>query len=128
MRLIHMIVLTIMMADVTLGESALRGTITDSSGAALDDAIILVHWDSSGGDRRIGNIGIKQDLVLRSSADGTFSADLVPGFYDVFVARRAFSPSCKKLRVRVGVTTVYNVQLEISALVLGETADPVLRK
>jgi hypothetical protein len=42
------------------------------------------------------------DLVIRTKGDGTFKVDLPPGFYDVFVAGMAFSPTCRKIRVKPG--------------------------
>lgn len=102
----------------------LKGTVTDSSGAPIPDAYILIHWDSSGsGVGLTSNIGVKSDVVLKSGKDGAYSAQLPPGFYDVFVSAMAFGPACRKVRTVTGKATMYNARLEVDASVTAELGD-----
>jgi hypothetical protein len=78
--------------------------VTDSSGGAIRGAMVLVHWDSAGSTVGLNSsVGIKQDLILTTDARGSVSADLPPGFYDVFFSAMAFTPVCQKIRVNGAV-------------------------
>jgi hypothetical protein len=102
-------------------QTRLSGVVRDSEGAVISDAHIFIHWDSSGS--KVGlttNVGIKQDLVLTTDTNGLFSAELPPGFYDVFTSAMAFSPDCKKIRVKNGETATFNAKLKLSPLVAKE--------
>ena len=104
--------------------TVLKGTITDSEGAAIRGARVLVHWDQSGA--RVGlksNVGLQQDLILETNAKGEFRAELHPGFYDVFVTANAFSPQCRKIRIKPGETATYNTTLKADPLVTSEMGD-----
>lgn len=102
----------------------LKGTVTDSTGAAIRRARLVVHWDSSGSAVGLkSNVGIKQDVTLETDEDGKFSADLPPGFYDVFVTAQAFSPQCQKIRIKPGSAAMYNPKLKVDPLVSSEIGD-----
>ncbi|HYV64047.1 MAG TPA: carboxypeptidase-like regulatory domain-containing protein [Bryobacteraceae bacterium] len=102
-------------------ENLFKGTVNDSEGASIGGATILIRWDSSGSAVGLKtNIGIKEDVVLRSGPDGTFSVQLPPGFYDVFISSMAFTPVCRKIRIRDGGTVTFNPRLPIDALVSEE--------
>jgi Carboxypeptidase regulatory-like domain len=109
--------------------STLKGTVTDSAGAPIPDAYILIHWDSSGsGVGLTSNIGLKSDVVLKSGKDGAYASQLPPGFYDVFVSAMAFGPACRKVRTIVGKATMYNARLEADASVTAELGDRLSHK
>jgi len=102
----------------------LKGVVTDSNGAVIRGAHILVQWDPSGSGVGLrSNVGIKQALMVETDARGEFEADLPPGFYDVFVSASAFSPECRKVRIKPGETATYNPRLKVDALVINETGD-----
>jgi hypothetical protein len=92
----------------------LAGTVRDSEGAAIAKAHVVIHWDSSGSNYLKDNIGIKEDVTATTDANGEFSVDLPPGFYDVFVAAISFSPHCDKVRVKAAATQRYAVRLKVS--------------
>jgi len=101
-----------------------NGAIRDSQGGVISGAHVLIHWDPSGSDVGLtSDVGIKQDLTLTTDANGSFSAALPPGFYDVFVSATAFSPDCRKIRLTAGQTGTYNVKLNVSRLVTKELGD-----
>ena len=63
--------------------------------------------------------------------DGTFSVDLPPGFYDVFVAVPAFTPMCRKVRIKPGaaVDTTFRMNADpLYAAEMGNRVDGVPRK
>ena len=104
--------------------SELKGVVTDSEDAVIRGAFVIVHWDRSG--TAVGlksNAGLKQDLILETDAKGEFGAELPPGFYDVFVAATAFSPECRKVRIKVGERATYSPKLKADPLVTNETGD-----
>ena len=105
----------------------LRGSIRDESGAAIQGATIIVHWDSTGSDRGIGNVGTTSDVIIRTNKEGEFSADLPPGLYDLFASAPAFSPSCRKVRVPKGSDmTRYDERLAVSSLALVGLAENIV--
>jgi hypothetical protein len=102
----------------------LAGLITDSEGAAIGHALVYIHWDPSGSGVGLKtNLGLKQDLVLTTDKAGRFYAALPPGFYDVFVSAPAFSPECRKLRVRPGEPARYAAKLSADPSVTKEIGD-----
>src|ERR1700733_11337115 len=111
--------IVVMVAAFILGTPAfaqtrLNGVIRDSEGGVISGATIFIHWDSSGS--KIGlntNTGIKQDLILTTDSKGMFSAEMPPGFYDIFTSATAFSPDCKKIRIKNGEAATFNVQLKV---------------
>jgi hypothetical protein len=82
---------------------------------------VLVHWDSSGSTVGLkDNIGIKQDVAVVTDANGHYSADVPPGFYDVFVSARAFTPTAAKVRVKEGHATTLSRKLKVDPFVSKE--------
>jgi hypothetical protein len=101
----------------------LRGVVTDSNGAVIRSAQILIHWDKSG--TAVGlksNVGLTKDMVLQADRNGKFGADLPLGFYDLFVSADAFSPQCQKIRITSGVTT-FDPKLHADPIVTNELGD-----
>jgi hypothetical protein len=114
-RIFVVLVICCLLAPVASSQNRLRGVVRDSEGAIISGAHIFIHWDASGS--KVGlttNIGITEDRTLISDAKGLFSADLPPGFYDVFVSATAFSPDCRKIRVIKDNVEVYNPRLKVS--------------
>jgi hypothetical protein len=86
--------------------------------------MVLIHWDSAGSTVGLTtNVGIKEDLVIRTTGDGTFKVDLPPGFYDVFVAAMAFSPTCRKIRINQGQNLEVALHLNADPLYTAEMGD-----
>jgi hypothetical protein len=124
---IFALVAAFVVAPPASAQTRLTGVVRDSEGAVISGARILIHWDSSGSTVGLTtNVGIKQDVVLTTDAEGRFSTELPPGFYDVFASAMAFSPDCKKIRTKNGETAIYNVRLNASPLVSKELGDALL--
>lgn len=106
------------LAVPALPKAKVAGSVMDSEGAAIAQAYIIVHWDSSGSSVGLtSNVGIRKDLVLRTDRSGAYAAELPPGFYDVFVSAKSFTPTCRKVRIKKEQTFVYNAELKADALV-----------
>src|SRR5580658_6664487 len=104
----------------------ITGQVTDSEGAAIANARVLVHWDSSG--RTVGltnNIGITQDVSVMTDASGNYSASVPAGFYDVFVSAMAFTPTAAKVRVKEGQHATFSTRLRADPLVTKELGHEV---
>ena len=126
MRIIAYLTLSLAFYSPAFSET-LKGTVNDSAGSPIAGTLIVVHWDSSGSAvGHSGNQGIKDDLFLKTDAYGRFAAELPPGFYDVFVSSRAFTPVCRKVRIKVGATFVYDPRLSVDPLVIQEIGDTVV--
>jgi hypothetical protein len=120
MRIYTLIVLTLTVSVCLFAEASLRGTVRDSSGGVIPDAAIFVRWDSSGSTVGLySNVGIKEDLVVRTGQDGGYAVNLPSGFYDVFISSPAFSPLCRKIRIKDRVVT-FDARLPADPLVVDE--------
>lgn len=107
-------------------ESAINGQITDSEGAVIANARVLVHWDSSGSTVGLkDNIGISHDVTVVTDNAGRYSANVPAGFYDVFVSAMAFTPAATKVRVKEGRLTTFNTSLKADPLVSKELGDEI---
>lgn len=108
-----------------LAQSKLSGTVTDSEGAAIPNAVVIFHWDSAGSTVGLKtNVGVKQDVVVRTDENGSFAIELPPGFYDVFASAVAFSPDRRKVRVKQDPQSL-RFRLKVDPLVLSEIGDPI---
>jgi hypothetical protein len=115
------LVFPILLASDSASTGRLAGVVTDSEGAVIANAIVLVHWAGHGADAARGAPpGLGDDLRLSTDKAGQFSAELAPGFYDVAVFATAFSPQAFKVRLRVGETTVSNAKLVVDPLMCKE--------
>ncbi|MGA8874085.1 MAG: carboxypeptidase-like regulatory domain-containing protein [Candidatus Korobacteraceae bacterium] len=104
--------------------TAIRGQVLDSEGAAIPNARVLVHWDSSGS--KVGlkdNIGLTQDLTVTTDIKGHFLVTVPPGFYDVFVTAQAFTPVAAKVRVKENEPASFNPTLRADPQVARELVD-----
>jgi len=97
--------------------SSISGTVKDSEGAVIGKARITIHRDPSGGGKE------SEDVVLASDANGKFSVDVNPGFYDIFVSSSAFSPQCAKVRVKDTEPSIYTPRLHADPLISKELGD-----
>jgi hypothetical protein len=109
-----------------LSQGLLKGVIADSEGASIRDAHVIVRWDPAGADVGLqSNVGLKHEVDLITDKKGGFALQLPPGFYDVFVSFTAFSPQCRKIRIKPGSTSVYKARLKVDPLVTRELGDAV---
>jgi len=104
----------LLLVVVTTRAATLSGTVRDSEGAAISNAHVIVHWDSSGSNYLNDNLGTKQDITVTSDSKRQFSVELAPGFYDVIVTARSFSPHCEKIRLKGKEIKTRAVKLKIS--------------
>jgi len=112
-----------------LGGTPFLGTVTDSSGTPISGAMVLIHWDSAGSTVGLTtNVGIKDDLVIRTSEYGTFKVVVPPGFYDVFVAASAFSPTCRKTRIKAGQGQEVTLRMKVDPLYIAEMGNRIEAK
>lgn len=123
MRCATLVVPFLLLACTALS-AELTGTIVDSTGAALDRALVIIHWDVSGSQTGLKtNQGISAGMQTISDRAGHFHVSVPPGFYDLFVASRAFSPACRKVRVKNGSKTPQLFKLHPDPLVTAELGD-----
>ena len=102
-------------------KASLTGFVTDSEGAVIKGAEVLVHWDPSGSTVGLTtNVGIKEDLHLKTNDEGRFWTEIPPGFYDIFVTWSAFTPECRKIRLKAGDSGRVSFALKPNALVTAE--------
>jgi|SRR5581483_261976 len=107
-------------------QSTITGQITDSDGAAIANARILVHWDSSGSTVGLrDNVGISRDVIVATDTSGRYSANVPAGFYDVFVSAMAFTPTATKVRVKEGHPATFSTKLDVDLLVSKELGDQI---
>ena len=107
-------------AAIAGSSGTVRGTISDSEGAAIKGAHLVFHWDGSG--QRSSKP--REDITSEADATGLFEVELEPGFYDVCAMSMGFTPECKKIMVEAGQTTKYAASLKADPLVtkrLGDT-------
>ena len=127
--------LLFMLAVITpalMSGQTLKGAVNDSSGTPIGGALLFIHWDPAGSTVGLkDNIGIKADLAIRTEKDGTFTVDLPPGFYDVFAASPAFTPSCRKARIKAGQSVEITFRMNADPLYsaeMGNRIEPVPQK
>ena len=124
MRVLLLVALLAAYSVAAFSQHPLRGTVTDAPGAAIPSALVLIHWDSVHADTGLSsNVGIKTDLALHTDEHGRFEAALPPGFYDVFVSAKAFTPFCRKIRIVTAPPKEMKIRMEVDALVIKEIAD-----
>ena|ERR1022692_3899503 len=84
-------------------QSAITGQVTDSQGAVIAKARVLVHWDPSGSTAGLtDNVGAAQDISVVTDDSGKYSAVVPSGFYDVFVTATGFTPTAVIGTARAG--------------------------
>lgn len=126
MRIVAFLVLSLIAPAVGLADTPFKGIVTDSSGTPISGAMVLIHWDSAGSTVGLTtNVGIKEDLIIRTTADGTFKVDVPPGFYDVFIAVMAFSPTCRRVRKKPGEGLEITLHMNVDPLYTAEMGNRV---
>lgn len=98
----------------------LMGEVRDSSGVVIANAAVIVHFDMDG-SRQGANP--RPDFFLTSDKMGRFSAELIPGFYDIAVFAHAFSPVAQKVRIKFGQTAKCDEKLVVDPKVIAEFGD-----
>ena len=107
--------------------TTVKGTVTDPDGAVIPNTDVVVHWDPAGHGAQIkDNVGIKEDVQVRTDMAGEFTVNLPPGFYDLFVSSSGFTPTCRKVRIKAGKHADYSFTLEVNAQVSKEVGPIVV--
>ena len=125
MRNLLLFVLAVIMPAAISAET-LKGAVKDSSNTPIAGALVFIHWDSAGSTVGLkDNVGIKADLSVRTKDDGTFTVEVPPGFYDVFAASTAFTPACRKARIKSGKSAEIIFRMNADSLYSAEMGDRV---
>jgi hypothetical protein len=98
---------------------AISGHVTDSEGAVIAKARVLIHWDTSGSRSGVTK-GTIQDVSVLTDGSGVYSAPVPAGFYDVLISAPAFTPIAAKVIVKEGRRAVLNAKLYVDPLVSKE--------
>ncbi len=99
----------------------LSGVVTDSEGAVVVRAIILVHWAREGSDTPRGvKVGLTEDRRILTDKAGQFSTELQAGFYDVAVFATGFTPQAFKVRLKGRKETNQIVRLNVDPMECAE--------
>jgi hypothetical protein len=110
--------LTLLLVSLApLHAGTLHVTVLDLQGAVIPNAHAVVHWDSVGLDGVTDNIGMKTDQAATSDATGSFSSELPPGVYDLFVAAPGFFPHSEKITLGKE-NKAYEVRLKASRMLV----------
>ncbi|MEP7364538.1 MAG: carboxypeptidase-like regulatory domain-containing protein [Acidobacteriota bacterium] len=107
-------------------QSTLQGVVADSEGGAIANAIVRIHWDPASPRLQARNVVTKQeDIVVQTAEDGSYSVNLAPGFYDIFVTSTAFEPAATKVRTLSGKTSTFSSKLKFSKIVCDEVCETI---
>jgi hypothetical protein len=94
---------TVLLAQTTVSQGSIQGTITDPSGAVVGGAKITITHKATG-----------QVITTASTNSGTYnSGGLIPGDYVLRVEAKGFRTSERTFAVQVGVTSSGNTKLEV---------------
>jgi Carboxypeptidase regulatory-like domain len=116
-RLLALMVLCFVGVTSLSAQQSLVGHVTDSEGAAISMARVLIHWDPSGSMTGLrDNVGTKQDAIVFTGSDGSYSTEIPSGLYDVFISSAMFTPSAAKLWVGRGRTVTFSVKLKVDSV------------
>ena len=92
-----------LLAQTTVSQGSIQGTITDPSGAVVSGARVTITNKATG-----------QVVTQTTSSSGTYnSGALLPGDYTLKVEAKGFKTSEKPVTVQVAVTASGNVRLEL---------------
>jgi hypothetical protein len=81
----------------------LQARISDSMGAAISRAFVLVHGEGSE----------KASQPLSVNDNGEFQVQLAPGLYDLFIGSTGFVPYAKEVRVVPGKPTILKIKMAV---------------
>ena len=102
----------------------MAGRVTDSEGAIIEGARILLHPDPMGRT----DPDPRPEVSRKTDNRGRFEAELEPGFYDVCIMAAAFTPACKKVLIEDGKTVRYGAQLKVDPLLVQHLGDRFIKK
>src|SRR5712692_911188 len=105
MALVTVVLLSsaLVMAQTTVSQGSIQGTITDPSGAVVSGARIIITNRSTG-----------QVVTTTTSSTGTYSSGaLLPGNYWLKVEAKGFKTAATPVLVEVAVTSAGNIKLEL---------------
>ena len=92
-----------LLAQTTVGQGSIQGTITDPSGAVVGGAKITITHKETG-----------QVQTTTSTNSGTYnSGGLIPGDYVLRVEAKGFRTAERAFAAQVGVTSSGNIKLEV---------------
>ena len=98
-----LLVSSVVVAQTTISQGSIQGTVTDPSGAVVSGAKIKITNKATG-----------QVFSSEASSSGTYSSGgLIPGEYVVHVEAKGFKSSELPVTVQVAVTATGNVKLEV---------------
>ncbi|HTA23995.1 MAG TPA: carboxypeptidase regulatory-like domain-containing protein [Terriglobales bacterium] len=94
---------TVLLAQTTVSQGSIQGTVTDPSGAVVGGAKITITHKATG-----------QVITTTSTSSGTYnSGGLIPGDYVLRIEAKGFRTSERAFAVQVGVTSSGNTKLEV---------------
>jgi len=94
---------TVLLAQTTVSQGSIQGTITDPSGAVVGGAKITITHKATG-----------QVISTTSTSSGTYnSGGLIPGDYVLRIEAKGFRTSERAFAVQVGITSSGNTKLEV---------------
>jgi hypothetical protein len=117
-----LIALTLMLygfAAVAEPSGTVKGRVSDSEGAAIKGAHLLFHMDASGRNKSAPSV----DVVRETDTMGDFEVQLEPGFYDVCIMAKAFTPECRKILVSKEGHVHLDTHLKADPLVIKHLGD-----
>ena len=79
----------------------LSGRVVDMNNLPIKYAFVFLH-----------NTQGKSDVTVKLDEHGRFSLQPEVGLYDIFVTAEGFSPTCKRVEISEGHTTIYNARLK----------------
>src|SRR5215469_13255555 len=92
-----------LMAQTTVAQGSIQGTVSDPSGAVVGGAKITITNKANG-----------QTSTTQTSSSGTYnSGGLIPGDYQVRVEAKGFKVTEVPVVVQVAVTASGNIRLEV---------------
>ncbi|MDE3109125.1 MAG: TonB-dependent receptor plug domain-containing protein, partial [Acidobacteriota bacterium] len=103
---VSLLILLLACADASRAQStcAIRGTLTDPTGAALADTTIRAQAIDSAA----------KPVAITTGADGHFSLQLPPGDYRVTVTRVSFEPVEREFALHPGEVANWDVRMELA--------------
>ena len=93
--LVGLSLLSISIAAVAAQPLALNGIVSDTNGAVIAGAHIILRTDFAGGWSKQ-----KFDGSITTDKAGSFTLSVGPGFYDLCVMADAFTPQCRKIFIK----------------------------
>lgn len=92
----------------------LQGRVTDASGAALAESVIIVQrWTKADFNRLVAD----DPVVLHPDNDGRYTVTVEPGIYDIFVSCGFCTPQLKQVKVVRGKVIDFRFSLKMSRYV-----------